>query len=277
MSGNVDLTGKSIVVTGGSMGIGEAAARTCLEAGASVTICARGAGALEQASRRLATDGYKNLETAVTDVSSATAVRSAFDRAYARFARVDGVIHAAAVLEPIGSIYDVDPQAWLRTVEIDLFGTFLVTREACLRMRERGGRIVLFSGGGASAGYPYFTAYACSKVAVVRFAESIAEEVRADGIEINALAPGAVATRMLEQRQSAGDLDTGDRTTVPVERGAKAAAFLVSDAARGITGKFVAAVYDDYASWPGRLREIDSSDAFTLRRIVPKDRGMDWQ
>ncbi|HTX59250.1 MAG TPA: SDR family oxidoreductase [Verrucomicrobiae bacterium] len=273
-----DLSGKSILVTGGSMGIGEVAARTCLEAGARVTICARGRAKLEAAAARFSAAGYAEaIASASIDVSDPAGVERAFDAACTRFGGVDGVIHAAAVLEPIGSILDVEPAAWLRTVEIDLYGTFLVTRAACARMRERGGRIVLFSGGGASSAYPNFTAYACSKVAVVRFAESVATEMAAYRIEINALAPGLVATRMVEQTRRSGVAQPSGMTPVPPERGARAAAFLVSDAARGITGKFVAPSYDDYARWPEHLDELSATDVFTLRRILPKERGMEWQ
>jgi len=272
-----DLTGKSIVVTGGSMGIGEVVARTCLQAGARVTICARGADALAEARSRFEAAGFGDAVASVAiDVSDTEAVARAFDAAASRFGGVDGVVHAAAVLEPIGSILEVEPSAWLRTIEIDLFGTFVVTREACARMRERGGRIVLFAGGGASTPYPNFTAYACSKVAVVRFAESVALEMRAYGIEINALAPGLVATRMVEQTRNAGYGSPAVPTVKP-EVAARAAAFLLSDRSRGITGKFVAPNYDDYARWPEHLAELQGSDAFTLRRILPKDRGMEWE
>lgn len=138
------LSGKSIVVTGGSMGIGEVVARSCLESGANVTICARGTEELTQAAERFRSAGYDTTVASISiDVSKAEDVARAFDAAIARFGRVDGVAHAAAVLEPIGSILEVDPAAWLRTVEIDLYGSFLVTREACARMRTTGGRIVL--------------------------------------------------------------------------------------------------------------------------------------
>jgi NAD(P)-dependent dehydrogenase (short-subunit alcohol dehydrogenase family) len=277
MSEHPCLTGKSVVVTGGSMGIGEVVARTCLEAGANVTICARGVDALERAKARFEAAGHRGtIASAAIDVSNPAEVTRALDAAAARFGGIDGVVHAAAVLEPIGSILDVDPAAWLRTVEIDLFGSFLVTREACARMRERGGRIVLFAGGGASTPYPNFTAYACSKVAVVRFAESVALEMAPFGIEINTLAPGLVATRMIDQTKRSG-YATAAVAPVPPESAARAAAFLLSDAARGITGKFVAASYDDYARWPEHLEELRSSDIFTLRRILPKERGSDWQ
>jgi NAD(P)-dependent dehydrogenase (short-subunit alcohol dehydrogenase family) len=286
---DVDLSGKAIVVTGGSSGIGETTARVCLEAGARVTICARGSDALTAAIARFEAAGYGDaVMSTAADVSSPLDVERAFDAAQARFGSLDGVVHAAAILEPIGTILDVDPLDWLHTIEVDLFGTFLVAREAARRMRERGGRIALFSGGGASGPFPNYTAYACSKVAVVRFAETVAEEMRPFGIEINAIAPGFVATPMHEQTLRAGAGLAGEayfaqtqaqlrEGSVPAETGARAAAFLLSDAARGITGKFVAPRFDDYARWPEHLEELRSTDVFTLRRILPNQRGMDWQ
>ncbi len=271
------LAGKSIVVTGGSMGIGQVVARTCLESGANVTICARGAEALAKAVGTFQAAGFgESIASVSVDVSKPPDVARAFAAAAARYGRVDGVVHAAAVLEPIGSILEVDPEAWRRTIEIDLYGSFLVTREACARMRETGGRIVLFAGGGASTPYPNLTAYACSKVAVVRFAESVAQEMQPFGIEINALAPGLVATRMIEQTKKAG-YGSPNVPVVEPEVAARAAAFLISEAANGITGKFVAPNYDDYARWPDHIADLRATDAFTLRRIVPKDRGMEWQ
>jgi NAD(P)-dependent dehydrogenase (short-subunit alcohol dehydrogenase family) len=273
------LEGKSIVVTGGSMGIGYAVARRCLEDGARATVFARRTSELEAAAGRLRAGGYDDcVEWIAGDVSAKADVERLFERAAARFGGVDGVVHCAAVIEPIGAILDVDPQAWLRTVEIDLYGTFLVTRQACASMRDRGGRIVLFSGGGASAAYPNFTAYGCSKAAVVRFAETVAIEMHPHGIEINALAPGLVATRMGEIARRSGVAGASAApAAVKPDVAARAAAFLLSDAARGITGKFVSAVHDEYARWPEHLGEMQGTDLFTLRRILPRERGMQWQ
>ncbi|HEY1977024.1 MAG TPA: SDR family oxidoreductase [Candidatus Baltobacteraceae bacterium] len=272
------LAGKSVVVTGGSMGIGYATAREALQGGANVTIFARGARELEKAAHDLSSEGYEDRVNWIAgDVSVAADVERLFERASARFSGIDGVVNAAAVLEPIGTILDVDPAAWLRTVEIDLFGTFLVTRAACAAMRERGGSIVLFSGGGASAAYPNFTAYACSKTGVVRFAETAAREMEPFGIRINALAPGLVATRMVEITRRSGAAGASAAPPVSPDRAARACVFFLSDAARGITGKFVSAVHDGYERWPERLDELRDSDLFTLRRILPRERGMEWQ
>jgi 3-oxoacyl-[acyl-carrier protein] reductase len=284
----IQLQGKSILVTGGSLGIGFEAARACLRGGAQVMLCARSAAGLAEA-RETLTAEFEGSRIGVVDadVGNAGAVDRLFDTFTAQFGRCDGVIHAAGIYGPIGPIVDVDPAAWWDALRVNLFGTFLVARAGAQRMqRSGGGRIVLFSGGGASAPFPNYTAYASSKVAVVRFAESIAQELGPE-IQVNCVAPGFVATRLHDQTIAAGAGAAGaflEKTqaqlaagAVSATVGAEAAAFLVSDAAKGITGKFVAAPYDDYRSWPDRLDALNDSDLFTLRRIVPKDRGQDWQ
>ncbi len=291
MASDIALHGKSILVTGGSMGIGLECARSCLAAGARVMIAARGTTELAAAERDLAArsacdETRETVATASADVGDSEAVSALFAAFEERFGRCDGVIHAAGVYGPIGTITDVAPAAWWDAVRINLFGSFLVARAAAERMRAAGGgRIVLFSGGGAASPFPNYTAYATSKAGVARFAETIAQEL-APQIEVNCLAPGFVATRLHRQTLEAAELAGSflDKTRkelarggVPASVGAEAAAFLVSDAAKGITGKFVAAPYDGYRDWPQHLDELRDGDIFTLRRIVPRERGMDWQ
>jgi 3-oxoacyl-[acyl-carrier protein] reductase len=186
-------------------------------------------------------------------------------------------------------VVKVDPAAWFDAIRVNLFGTFQVAREACRRMidRKTRGSIVLMSGGGAATPFPNYTAYACGKVAVVRFTETLAAEVAQHGIRVNCVAPGFVATRLHDQTLAAGAALAGgfvEKTKtelakggVPVSVPARAVAFLLSSNAAGITGRFVAAPYDGWAEWPSHLEAIAGSDVFTLRRIVPRDRGMDWQ
>ncbi len=285
---HIDLRGKSVLVTGGSMGIGYAAASACLAAGADVSICARGQDALASASeslQRLHPD--RRVVWASADIGEEAGVQHAIFETARALGSIDGVVHAAGVYGPIGSIDEVDSNAWLEAIRINLFGSFLVARHACRYMRERsGGRLVFFSGGGASSPFPNYTGYACGKVAIVRLIESAALEMARYGIEMNALAPGFVATRLHEQTLAAGPERSGpfyDRTVAMLESavdaslGGRAAAFLISDAAKGITGKFVAAPYDGFSDWPSHLEELREGDLFTLRRILPKDRGLSWQ
>jgi len=273
---DVDLAGKNILITGGSMGLGFATAHACLRAGGNVVICARDESQLRSAQEKLRLiAGNDRVRTVTADVSIMKDVDAALDRVESSFGSVTSLVHAAAVQGPIGDITSVDPAEWLDAVRIDLFGTFLAARQTCLRMKSAGGRLVLFAGGGAAAPFPEFSAYACSKAGVVRLTETIAHEMAPHGIEVNCLAPGLVMTRMVKQSIAAGHVPTA--SPVPAEVGAETAAFLISDRASGITGKFVAAQHDGWSDWPQRLHELNGSDLFTLRRIVPRDRGLDWQ
>jgi NAD(P)-dependent dehydrogenase (short-subunit alcohol dehydrogenase family) len=270
------------------MGIGLEAARTCCRAGANVMICARGAEALNVAQAELrAAFGSREVATAVADVGDPGDVDALFASFERRFGPCNGVIHAAGVYGPIGCITEIAPDVWWDALRINLFGSFVVARAAAQAMRRsNGGRIVLLSGGGAATPFPNYTAYASSKAAVVRLTETIAIELAPD-IEVNCVGPGFVATRLHQQTLDAGERAGGaflEKTQselrsggVPASVGAEAAAFLVSDAAKGITGKFVAAPYDGYRAWPEHLDELRRTDVFTLRRIIPRERGMDWQ
>jgi NAD(P)-dependent dehydrogenase (short-subunit alcohol dehydrogenase family) len=288
MLGKAELSGKRIVVTGGSMGIGLACAEMCLDAGAKVMICARTEGPLIQALESLRQKGFSAVEAKVADITQQPQVDSALQATIKQFGGLDGVIHCAGIYGPIGPVTDVDPSDWFDAIRVNLFGTFLVARQACQILKARGGgRMVLFSGGGAATPFPNYTAYACGKIGVVRLTETLAQEMQPFNVEINCVAPGFVITRLHQETLAAGEragkafLENTKRQIesggVPPTVGASAAAFLMSDAAKGITGKFIAAPYDGWDTWPDHLLELQKMDIFTLRRIVPKDRGMDWQ
>jgi len=283
-----DLTGKIVVITGGSMGIGFACAEVCLRAGARVMICARTEKPLRDAITRLHERGYVDIKAKVADVTKVEDIKALLEVTIKEYGSLDGLIHCAAVLGPVGPMTDVESEPWFDAIHINLYGTFLVTRLACRQMMTRGGgRIVIFSGGGAASPFPNYTAYGCGKAAVVRLAETLAQEVRPFNIQVNCIAPGFVVTKMHEGTLAAGEKagrEYLDRTRREIESGgvpaslpARTAAFLLSDRAKGITGKLVASVHDGWEAWPDHLEELQQTDIFTLRRILPKDRGMNWQ
>lgn len=283
------LAGRSVLVTGGSMGIGLACAAAALASGARVVIAARGGDALDAAAETLrAGEPGGEVHAVAADVAREEDVARLVDATIERSGRLHGLVHAAAVQGPIGPTADVEPEAWLDALRINLYGTFLVARATARAMRAgSGGRMVLLSGGGAATPFPRYTAYAASKAAVVRFAESLAIELKSDGIAVNALAPGFVATRLHRQTLAAGERAGAEylaHTREQLERGgvsadvaARAAVFLLSDRAQGLTGKFVAAPWDAWWDWPMHVAELCGTDLFTLRRVVPRDRRMDWQ
>ncbi len=269
--------------------MGLAIAHAYLAAGARVCICGRDASVLKRAQMELAaTGGGEDVVAQVADVSIAADVERVFERAVDAFGRVDILVNNAGVYGPKGPIEEVDWEAWEAAVRVNLFGSVLACRAVVPHMRaQRYGKIVQLSGGGATAPLPRLSAYAASKAAVVRFAETLAEEVRDDGIDVNAIAPGALNTRLLTEVLDAGPERVGsafyeravqqkEAGGTPLERGAALAVFLASAASDGITGKLISAPWDAWEGLSNRTEQLAESDVYTLRRIVPADRGLDF-
>jgi NAD(P)-dependent dehydrogenase (short-subunit alcohol dehydrogenase family) len=210
------------------------------------------------------------------------------ERTLAELGRLDILVNNAGVTGPAGPVESVDWSEWLRTLEINLLGAVLLCRQVLPHFKARGyGKIVQLSGGGATNPLPMLSAYAASKAAVIRFMETLAQETRQYGIDVNAIAPGALNTRMLEDFIAAGAERIGqafhERSLqqkkdggVPLEKGAALAVFLGSAASDGITGKLLSAVWDPWQSLPARIEDLRTTDVYTLRRIVPQDRDLAW-
>jgi 3-oxoacyl-[acyl-carrier protein] reductase len=206
-------------------------------------------------------------------------------RAEAAFGRVDVLVANAAVLGPVGQVEVLPWEAWVRAIEINLLGTVLCCRAVLPIMRRQGsGKIVILSGGGATKPQPRMSAYAASKAAVVRFMETLAEELQGSGVEVNAVAPGALNTRFLDEQLAAGPELLGPRAHAQLleqrasggadlNTAAELVAFLSSSASDGISGRLISAVWDDWRGLPARRQQLAASDVYTLRRIVPEDRG----
>jgi NAD(P)-dependent dehydrogenase (short-subunit alcohol dehydrogenase family) len=285
-----DLSGRTAIVTGASQGLGRAIALAYAKAGASVAMCARDGAALDDVRRDLAAIAGPSqaIIAEVADVSSEAEVNRFVALAIRAFGRVDILVNNAGIYGPLGPIDEIDWQAWVRAIEINLFGSILFCRALLPHFKEnRRGKIIQLSGGGATNPLPRISAYAASKAAVVRFAETLAEEVREWGIDVNSIAPGALNTRLLDEVLAAGPERVGktffERSAkqkesggAGLDRGADLALFLASSASDGVTGKLISAVWDPYPEFAEHARDLKESDVYTLRRIVPKDRGMKW-
>jgi NAD(P)-dependent dehydrogenase (short-subunit alcohol dehydrogenase family) len=284
------LTGRAAVITGASQGLGRAIAEAYVDAGASVCICARDAALIEEVRADLvkrAGPGQR-IEAVAADVSREDDVRRLVDAALAAFPQVHVLVNNAGIYGPMGPIEDVDWAAWVRAIEINLMGSVLCCRALVKHFKaNRYGKIVQLSGGGATSPMANVTAYAASKAAIVRFAESLADEGREFGIDVNSIAPGALKTRMIDEVLAADPAKVGEdfhkkmvalkeAGGTPLERGAALAVFLGSAESDGITGRLLSAVWDPWPSLPGRREELSKTDVYTLRRIVPKDRGLAW-
>jgi NAD(P)-dependent dehydrogenase (short-subunit alcohol dehydrogenase family) len=283
------LAGRSALITGASQGLGLTIARHYVDAGANVFVCAREEGALQRAEAELAARAGDagRVAAATADVSDPEQVEALISAAIDRFPELSILVSNAGVYGPKGSIEDVDWEAWVRAIEINLMGSVLPARALIPQLKRiGGGKIVQLSGGGATSPLAGLSAYAASKAAVVRFAETLALELEGDRIDVNAIAPGALNTRMLEEVIEAGPERVGaafyERALeqqrsggTPLERGAELAVWLASAASDGISGKLLSAVWDPWRELPEHREDLDS-DIYTLRRIVPGDRGLAW-
>jgi NAD(P)-dependent dehydrogenase (short-subunit alcohol dehydrogenase family) len=284
------LKNRCAIITGASQGLGFAIARMYVKAGASVMVCARGELQLEQAASALR--GLAGSEQSVislsADVSKSRDVTALVDRALGEFGRLDVLVNNAGIAGPIGPTEGVDWDEWIHAIEINLLGSVLLCRAVLPHFKQAGyGKIVQLSGGGATNPLPLLSAYAASKAAVVRFAETLAEETRQHRIDVNAIAPGVLDTRLLDEFIAAGPASIGrqfhERALqqkrdggVPLSKGAELAVFLGSALSDGITGKLLSAVWDPWERLPDYIADLRGTDVYTLRRIVPADRDLTW-
>jgi 3-oxoacyl-[acyl-carrier protein] reductase len=287
----LSLRGRCAIITGASLGLGRAIAEAYVRAGASVLVTARGEDALRETVALLRSarpETRQEVHAMAADVAKPEDCVAVVERALRTLGDVSALVNNAGVYGPVGRLDETSWAEWVDAVQINLFGTILMCRAVLPHFRTRGsGKIVNLSGGGATAPLPRFSAYAASKAAVVRITETLAEEFKAERIDVNAIAPGALNTRLLDQVLDAGPEKAGaqfhqqalkqrDSGGVPLEKGAALAVFLASAASDGISGRLLSAVWDDWAHLPEHRTELADSDVFTLRRIVPKDRGLEW-
>lgn len=272
----LQLAGKVCVVAGASSAIGEAIARRFCREGAhlALTYCStRPEALLEEVSR-----GPGRVASFALDVHRWEEVQATIQTIEADFGRIHVLVNCTGFLGPIGPTHTLGVEGWVRTVETNLFGSFYLVRAVLPGMlTQGGGKILLLSGGGAAYARPFFTAYSASKAAVVRFTESLAEELRASNVQVNAIAPGPVKSRMWDQMRAARavggprlqeELRQMDATGgVPSDRAAALALFLASDRSNGLTGRLISSIHDDWEDLNPHIARIMDSDAGTLRRV----------
>lgn len=281
------LKNKTAIITGGSRGIGKAIADAFAREGANLFLISRTESELEMTKKELEKYGTK-IVTQVADVANENDIAKAIRAANEIFPKIDVLVNAAGIHGPIGKLEELDTDDWIKTFAVNIFGTMLMCRAILPIMKKQnsGGRIINFTGGGEGP-FPRFTAYAASKAAVVRFSESLAEELKDDGISINAIAPGDVNTTLFEDVLRQGPEKCGKEQYeqflrrkegggTPPELAAELCVFLASEKSAGITGKVLSAKWDDWKKFQKHIKEIAESDVYTYRRIKPGDRGMRW-
>lgn len=286
----MQLAGRVAIITGAGRGLGRAIATRLAAEGASLLLTARTGPDLADLEASLVATCQPGQLIAIlaADLAAPDTGGKLVARALAEFGRIDIVIGNAGTLGPMGPVEEINPGAFESVFACNLFGHVRLCQAAVPHLRAQGvGKIILVSGGGATAPLPGFTAYGSSKAALVRFAETLACELADCGIGVNALAPGILDTAMTKAVLAAGAGRTGEAFVAKLARelphaeetlaaAVDLALFLASDTSNGITGKLISAKWDNWRAWPQHRATLMTSDAYTLRRIIGRDRGLPW-
>lgn len=281
------MTSRLALITGASRGLGKHLASRFWHAGWSLVLVARNEGVLVSACDAFEKRPLQTLELVSCDLASNDQIKRLTFLLKEKYQSLDLLINNAAIQGPIGPLEKNDYDDWVAALQINLLAPILLCKEL-LPLLNQGANasIINLSGGGATGPRPNFSSYASSKAALVRFSETIAEELKAENIRVNCVAPGAMKTKMLEEVlvsfAHAGERELEIAKKVLSEGGesmdsvADLALFLADDASKGITGKLISAVWDNWEEWPNHSDSLNKSDAYTLRRIVGRDRGFNW-
>ncbi|MDX2187073.1 MAG: SDR family oxidoreductase [Opitutaceae bacterium] len=272
-----------IVISGTSSGIGQALARHLLSAGHLVWGIARSRQGPPSEVPQAA------FYSSRADVASWTAVKAVADEVAAIWGNVDAVIACAGLQGEVGPTMDTDPERWAATVRANLDGTYHLIRAffPLLKPTAARGKVVCFSGGGATKARANFSAYGVAKTGVVRLVETLAEEWKGMPYDVNAIAPGAISTRLTEEVLALGPDKVGateyqsavkQKQTggASLEKAIGLVDYLLSPQSDGVTGRLIAAPWDPWERLHEHGAALAASDVYTLRRIVPEDRGQKW-
>ncbi|MET8249429.1 3-oxoacyl-ACP reductase FabG [Streptomyces sp. NPDC005202] len=236
------MTGRSVIVTGGSKGIGKGIARCFAQAGAQVLVVSRNAEAAESAAKELSAHG--TVTSCAADISDPAGAKAVAATALDRYGRID-VLCSNAGIFPSASLHEMTPSDIDQVLGTNLKGTMLAVK-ACLPAMEQAGRgrIILTSSiTGPITGYPGWAHYGASKAGQLGFMRTAAIELAPLGITVNAVLPGNIATEGLDEMGE--DYLKRMEASIPmrrlgtVEDIAQAMLFLAGDGAGYITGQTI--------------------------------------
>lgn len=263
-----------VLVTGAGRGIGKRLAIGFAGKGARVGLIARSKAELDLCHLEIEHGGGAALRIRA-DVCDYEQVSAALERMRVQFGSpVQVLVCAAAVLGHIGPFVDTSPKSWQEIVQTNLIGVLNACRAVLPQMIERrSGKIIVIAGvGGLTPARPNFAVHSATKTAIVRFAESLAEEVAEHNVQVNCLSPGETYTHMTDQVLAAGDragwreIDAARQVRmtggVPAEKQIELALFLASPQSNHITGRMIH-VADD---WKKFKEKSITADLYRLRR-----------
>ncbi|HTQ29738.1 MAG TPA: SDR family oxidoreductase [Opitutaceae bacterium] len=274
----------NLVITGTSSGIGRALAEHLLQSGHQVWGLAR------SGQSALSSEFSARFHPVRCDVSDWAQVAAAARDIHAVAPHLDGLVTCAGLQGAVGAAVTLDPLQWSATVRVNLDGTFYAVRafHELLSRCPRRAKVVCFSGGGATKARPNFSAYGAAKTAVVRLVETLAEELHDEPLDVNAIAPGAIPTRLTEEVLRLGPAVVGEAEYqaalkqkspadgAPLARALQLVEFLLSPASDGLSGRLLSAPWDPWEKLSAHAADLGPTDIYMLRRVLPEDRGKNF-
>ncbi len=260
------------LITGAGRGIGKRIAIGFAKAGMRVGLLGRSQAELDLTKLEIEHAGG-SAHRFRADVRDYDQVLAAVDRMNALCGDVHVMVANAAVLGQIGPFAEHRPRDWKEVFETNVIGVMNACRTVLPQMiQARSGKIIVIADSSSSSPRPNFAPYSASKAAVVRFVESVAEEVRHHNVQVNCFSPGGAYTSMTDEileaneRAGSGEIEEAEQIRltggVPAEKQIQIALFLASERSNHLTGKLID-VTDD---WKKLERENTRPDAWTLRR-----------
>jgi NAD(P)-dependent dehydrogenase (short-subunit alcohol dehydrogenase family) len=256
VSGEGELAGQVVLITGGGRGIGRNIALELAAAGADVVVSARSAGEIEETAHEVGGVAVQ------CDVSDREAVERMVENVESRRGRIDLLVSNAGIGIDEEAAWEVEPADWWRVFEVNVLGPYLCCRAVIPGMLARGGgRIVNVASGAAYLPGVSSTAYSASKAAVHRFSETLARQLEPHGIPVFSISPGLVRTQMTARFPE-------DAPWTPPELAPRLVRALASGRLDGLAGRYLHAEHDDVDDLASRIDEILAEDlnAIRLRR-----------
>lgn len=262
-----------ILITGGTSGIGENLAQS-LSVNNTVIICGTN-------KNKLLKKRNSNIKSYKCDVSDEKSVIKFSKLINKKNKKIDVLINCAGTYGGIGKFYKLNFKDWKKAIEINFFGTFLICKYFLKFLKKsKVKKIINFSGGGAFYSFPNYSSYATSKAALVRFTETIADELKLEGISVNCIAPGFVATNIHKKTIKSGPKSAGkvffSETLNKIKSGGTplnkifdCVNFLISKKSKFLTGKTISVNFDPWheKKFQKNIKKIIKTDELTMRRI----------
>ncbi len=283
------LKNKNVIITGSTGGLGSALALKYLNEGANLILIGRTESKLNSLKTKLIKNIIINqfIITIKLDLGNLNSIPKIINKELKKIPKVDILINCAAIQGPIGKSWENNFKEWEKSFNINFYSIMIMTNTILpFMIKNNNGSIINISGGGSTTSRPDFSSYAISKTALVRYTEILSDELSNTKIKVNSISPGVMATNMIKQVikykksiKNKKELFTANKVLLEGDNKDNAinlCIFLSTNESNGINGKLISALWDPWNKFKKYQSYIANSDIYTLRRIIPEDRGMNW-